>query len=123
MISRGAHQARKLYYTAIPHRFFVAAAARMQEMGIEVPQRYLERLEGPFGLPDGACTTDVDIKGYWETKYAAVRCHATQLHPDSIFATLPPEIMGDLQNWECFQLAASLVGDDDGGHDLFANLR
>ena len=118
-----AHQVQKLYYTAIPHRFFVAVAARMQELGMEVPQRYLDRLEGPFGLPDGACTTDVDVQGYWDAKYAAVSCHATQLHPDSIFATLPPEIMCDLQNWECFQLAYSLVEGDEGSHDLLAGLR
>jgi len=118
-----AHQAQKLYYTAIPHRFFVAVAKRMQELGIEIPQRYLDRLEGPFGLPDHACTTDVDVQGYWDAKYAAVRCHATQLSADSIFATLPREIMGDLQNWECFQLAASFVGSDEGSHDLFAGLR
>ncbi len=118
-----AHQAQKLYYTAIPHRFFVAAAARMQELGIEIPQRYLERLEGPFGLPDGACTTDVDVEGYWDRKYAAIRCHATQLSPDSVFATLPPEVMSELQNWECFQLAYSHVGGDGASHDLLAGLR
>jgi LmbE family N-acetylglucosaminyl deacetylase len=113
----------KLYYTAIPHRFFVEAAAKMMELGIEIPQRYLDRLEMPFGLPDGACTTDVDVQGHWASKYAAIRCHATQLHPDSIFAMLPAEVMSELQNWECFQLAASHVGDDDGSHDLFAGLR
>jgi LmbE family N-acetylglucosaminyl deacetylase len=118
-----AYQVPKLYYTAIPHRFFVAVAERMLELGIEVPERYLQRLDGPFGLPDGACTTDVDVRGYWNTKYAAVRCHATQLHPDSIFATLSPEIMRELQDWECFQLAASTVGGDEGSHDLFAGLR
>jgi LmbE family N-acetylglucosaminyl deacetylase len=117
------YQAPKLYYTAIPHRFFVAAAAKMAEMGIEIPQRYLDRLEGPFGLPDSACTTDVDVQRYWECKYAAFRCHATQLQPDSIFATLPSEIMSELQRWECFQLAASLVEGDEGSHDLFAGLR
>lgn len=118
-----AHQAAKLYYTAIPHRFFRAVAARMQELGMEIPERYLRRLDGPWGLPDEACTTDVPVADFWETKQAAVRCHATQLNPDSIFALLPPEIMRELQAWECFQLAQSRVGDDDGRRDLFEGLR
>ncbi len=33
----------------------------MLEMGIEIPERYLKRIEEPFGLPDEACTTDVHV--------------------------------------------------------------
>lgn len=121
------HQAQKLYYTAIPWRFFRSVAAKMQEMGIEIPERYLKRLEEPFGLPDEACTTDIDVQAFWDTKQAAVQCHATQLNPDSVFALLPPDIMRELQAWECFQLAESWVGEDrvldEGGHDLFVGLR
>jgi LmbE family N-acetylglucosaminyl deacetylase len=118
-----AYQAKKLYYTAIPQRFFRAVAEKIREMGLEIPKRYLDRLEGPMGLPDEACTTDVKVEDYWDTKQAAVRCHATQLKPDSIFALLPPEIMRELQGWECFQLAESCVGEDGDSHDLFAGLR
>lgn len=117
------HRARKLYYTAIPHRFFRAVVAKMQELGMQVPQRYLDRLEEPFGLPDEACTTDIYVKEYWEPKRAAVECHATQLNPDSIFAALPPDVMRELSAWECFQLAQSDVGEDGDGHDLLAGLR
>jgi len=116
------HQADKLYYTAIPRRFFRSVVEKMQEMGIEIPARYLERLDN-FGLPDEACTTDVHVQDYWSTKQAAVACHATQLSADSIFATLPPEIMRELQTWECFHLAESLVGEDGDSHDLFAGIR
>jgi LmbE family N-acetylglucosaminyl deacetylase len=117
------HQAQKLYFTAIPRRFFRAMAAKMQEMGVEIPERYLQRIDGPFGLPDEACTTDVYVHDFWETKRAAIECHATQLNPDSIFSMLPPEIMGELQAWECFQLAKTFVDGDEGSHDLFAGLR
>ena len=118
------HQAQKLYYTAIPRRFFVAAAEKMQAVGIEVPERYLHRLEGAFGLPDAACTTDVRVADYWDAKQMAVACHATQLHADSIFSMLPIEVMRELQRWECFQLARSYVGEDSAeGHDLFEGLR
>jgi LmbE family N-acetylglucosaminyl deacetylase len=116
------HQAKKLYYTAIPHRFFRSVAVKMQELGLEVPERYLQRLNGPLGLPDGACTTDINVQACWDIKQAAVQCHATQLNPDSIFALLPPEIMRKLQTWECFQLAKSHVGAEDS-HDLLAGLR
>jgi LmbE family N-acetylglucosaminyl deacetylase len=116
------HQAKKLYYTAIPRRFFRAAVAKMKELGIEVPERYRQRLEQPFGLPDEACTTDILVRDFWDTKQAAVHCHATQLNPDSIFAALPPEVMRDLQSCECFQLAESYVGEDGDNHDLLAGL-
>ena len=117
------HQASKLYYTAIPRRFFRALVAKMQELGLEVPERYLERQEMPFGLPDEACTTDILVQDFWEVKLAAARCHATQLRPDSFMALLPPEVMRQLQAWECFQLAETWVGEDEGRHDLFAGLR
>jgi len=117
------YQAQKLYFTAIPRRFFVAVAEKMLELGIEIPARYLERLDGPFGLPDEACTTDIDVQDFWDTKQKAVQCHATQLNPDSIFAALPPDIMRELQAWECFQLAESYVGEDGDSHDLLTGLR
>jgi N-acetyl-1-D-myo-inositol-2-amino-2-deoxy-alpha-D-glucopyranoside deacetylase len=113
------HQASKLYYTAIPSRFFRSVVEKMQELGLEVPERYLERMDN-FGLPDEACTTDIYVQDFWSTKQAAVACHATQLHPDSIFASLPPQIMRELQAWECFQLAETTVGEDQDSHDLFA---
>jgi LmbE family N-acetylglucosaminyl deacetylase len=117
------HQAQKLYFTAIPHRFFRAAVAKMEELGIEIPGRYRERLEKGIGLPDDACTTDVYVGDFWNTKVAAVQCHATQLNPDSFLAALPPEIMRELQAWECFQLAESFVGQDGDSHDLLTGLR
>ena len=117
------HQAPKLYFTAIPQRFFRAAVAKMKELGVEVPERYRQRLDQPFGLPDEACTTDIFVQDFWDTKQSAVQCHATQLNPDSIFAALPPEVMRELQTWECFQLAKSHVGEDEDSHDLFAGLR
>jgi N-acetyl-1-D-myo-inositol-2-amino-2-deoxy-alpha-D-glucopyranoside deacetylase len=117
------HQAKKLYFTAIPRRFFRAAVKAMKDLGIEIPERYEQHQDEPFGLPDEACTTDVYVQDFWETKQAAVQCHATQLNPDSIFAALPPEVMHELQAWECFQLAESAVGEDGDSHDLFTGVR
>ena len=76
----------------------------------------------PIGLPDEACTTDILVSDFWDTKQAAIRCHATQLQPDSTFALLPPEVMRELQSWECFQLAQSSIGEDKDSHDLFTGL-
>jgi N-acetyl-1-D-myo-inositol-2-amino-2-deoxy-alpha-D-glucopyranoside deacetylase len=117
------HQAQKLYYTAIPLRFFRAVAAKMVELGIEIPERYLKRVEEGLGLPDELCTTDIYVQDHWDAKRAAMQCHATQLSPDSPFAMLPVDIMRELWAWECFQLAESYAGDDQGAHDLFAGLR
>ena len=121
--SRQPYQTAKLFYTAIPHRFFRAVIDKLQELGREVPERYQQRRDGPFGLPDDACTTDVDVRDFWDTKQAAIQCHATQLNPDSLLALLPPEVMRELQTCECFQLAESTVDDEDGSDDLFTGLR
>ena len=117
------HRPARLYYTALPRRFFRAVVAKLQELGMPVPERVLQRLEGPWGIPDEACTTDVSVSDYWDTKRAAIQCHATQLKPDSFFALVPPDAARELQSCECFQLAESVVGDDGGSHDLFAGLR
>jgi len=117
------HRPHKLYFTAIPRRFFESLALKLQDMGLANDPRVQRFLSEPFGLPSEACTTDLEVQGVWEIKYAAWRCHATQLPADSIFTMLPPELMRDLQSWECFQLARSDVGPDDGRHDLFAGLR
>jgi N-acetyl-1-D-myo-inositol-2-amino-2-deoxy-alpha-D-glucopyranoside deacetylase len=117
------HRPAKLYYTAIPRRYFRALIAKLQELGMPVPERLLQRRDAPWGLPDEACTTDVPVVDYWDRKRAAMQCHATQLKPDSFFSVLPPDVARELQTHECFQLAVSTVGQDDGSHDLFAGLR
>jgi LmbE family N-acetylglucosaminyl deacetylase len=117
------YRPHKLYYTAIPRRFFESIILTLQEMGLADHPRVKAFLESPVGLPPEACTTDIEVHDFWEQKYASRQCHATQLNPDSIFAVLPAEAMRDLQRWECFQLARSDVGPDDGLHDLFAGLR
>jgi N-acetyl-1-D-myo-inositol-2-amino-2-deoxy-alpha-D-glucopyranoside deacetylase len=117
------YQPQKLYYTAIPRRFFRAVVAKLEELGMEVPESLRERRDLPLGLPDDACTTDIEVREFWEIKQAATRCHATQLNPDSIFAALPPEIMRELMARECFQLAESSVGEDGDAKDLLAGLR
>jgi LmbE family N-acetylglucosaminyl deacetylase len=115
------YQPAKLYGTAVPRRFFQAVAQRMVELGQGHHPRVQAFLHRPFGLPDDACTTDVMVSDFWDVKQAALRCHATQLNPDSIFAALPPEEMRQLQTHECFQLLESSVGPDAEG-DLLAGL-
>jgi LmbE family N-acetylglucosaminyl deacetylase len=117
------YRPRKLYYTAIPRRYFRAVIAKMEELGMPAPERLRQRLDGPFGLPDEACTTDISVLEYWDTKRSAIQCHATQIKPDNFFSLLPPDVTRELQAWECFQLAESGVGGEEGSHDLFAGLR
>lgn len=117
------YQPQKLFYTAIPRRFFRAVIVKLEELGIPVPERLQRRQDGPFGLPDEFCTTDVNVVDFWDTKRSAFQCHATQIKPDNFFSVLPPDVMRELQAWECFQLAESTIGGEDGSHDLFAGLR
>lgn len=119
----GAYQPKRLYFTAIPRRYFQAVIAKLEELAMPVPERLLLRRDAPFGLPDEACTTDIAVADYWDTKRAAIQCHATQIKPDSFFSVLPPHIMRELQAWECFQLAESTAGGEEESHDLLAGLR
>src|SRR5512136_793212 len=73
------YRPKKLYYTAIPRRFFLAVAAKMREMGLAEHPRVKRFMAEPFGLPDEACTTDIDVHDFWGTKREALQCHATQL--------------------------------------------
>lgn len=79
----------------------------------------------PFGSPDDAVTTRVDVHAWLDRKQAAMRAHASQVADDSFFFNLPPELTEAGFGVEEFAL---LEGDPHTGErgveeDLFAGLR
>ncbi len=98
------YQPSKLYYVAVPR-------SRFQALSIDLP-----------GTSDDQITTGIDVADFLDIKEQALRCHKTQLPPDSSFFS-----KDEMRNWwgkDYFVLAASQVGLPAGREeDLFWGLK
>ncbi len=80
----------------------------------DVAQGFIRR-----GIPESAITTRVDVQEFVDQKMEALRCHATQLGPDTMFAKIPEELRKNRMNVETFILVESREGRTDNETDLF----
>ncbi|HRQ00343.1 MAG TPA: mycothiol conjugate amidase Mca [Terrimesophilobacter sp.] len=71
--------------------------------------------------PDRA-TTHVEVGEYFDQRDAALRCHASQVAPDSSFFFWPNELQRAAWPWEDFELARSTIGRELPEDDLFAGI-
>lgn len=100
------HLPQRLYFTALPRRFFRGLAQRLKAMGFDLSR--FGNFDWEFmGVPDELCTTEIDVSAYLDAKQQAFQCHRSQLSPDSPFSLIPPEVQQDFMNTECFSLAGS----------------
>lgn len=78
-----------------------------------------------LGTPDGEITTRTDVRAYEEERRQAMRCHRTQIPPDSPFLKpLPEELAAEgIWGFEEFVRVRSLVAAPEKEDDLFAGLR
>lgn len=95
-----AWQPKKLYYTALPRRFFRAIAEGMRSMGIDPAVRG----EGweHRGMPDEVISTELDTGSVMDKKLNAFRCHRSQLSPNGLISLLPTEAMQHFMRIEYF---------------------
>jgi len=115
------HPVSKLYFRVLPEEH---VAGRSEE-----GRPAASMMDGvPFylvGYPRDEITTVIDVSDHLEAKMRGIRCHATQVRPDSSFVRAPDEAMR--QPWfrhEHYILAHSTVGRPEGVEtDLFAGLR
>jgi LmbE family N-acetylglucosaminyl deacetylase len=115
------HVPQKLYFTALPRRFFRGLAQRLKEMGLE--DRFADFDWESRGLPDELCTAEIDVSDYVDVKWQAFQCHRSQLSPHHPFSLLPREARWDFMSTECFSLAGSrLEPGQEPETDLFAGL-
>ena len=116
------HRPQRLYFTALPRRFFRGLAQRLKEMGLA------DRL-GDFdwesrGVPDELCTFEIDVSDYVDVKLQAFQCHRSQLSPGGAFSRIPLEARWDFMSTECFSLPGSrLEPEQKPETDLFAAVR
>lgn len=63
-----------------------------------------------FGVPDERITTAIDVSAYLDRKRAAMRAHASQIPPDSIFLSMPDEVFAAAFGTEWYILAGAPPG-------------
>ena len=111
------HSAR-LYYIAAP-----AARLRMRN------RLALARGEKPnfdpevLGTPEDKITTVVDVRKYLPRKMDVIKCHQSQIGPDSFFRSLPDEYREEALGYEYF---SCIEGCNTTGHretELFAGFK
>jgi len=97
-------QAKRLFYTAIPHSFFEDMRQQMIELGLDTQD--LAGFDDPkFLWPDEAVNVRLDVSHTVELKWQALQCHRTQFGPGNLFRRLPEERVKKLMSKEYFALA------------------
>lgn len=94
----------------------------MAELGMELPEQDpAEQDAMPFGLPDDAITTWVDVAEFGERKYEALAAHASQSE-NIFFLGLGVERFTQLMGVETFLRVQDSSGAALPENDLFAGL-
>lgn len=121
---------RKRYVHAFPQSRLLDFHRRMLEAGLASPfgEEAIDGLhEMPFGVPDDAITTTIDVRRWLDRKRAALEAHASQIGPESFFLNLPDDVGLELFGTEHFVLedgeVAAGAQPDGRETDLFAGLR
>ncbi len=97
-------QAKRLFYTAIPHSFFEDMRRQMTELGLDTQD--LVGLDDPkLRWPDEAVNVRLDVSHSVDLKWQALQCHRTQFGPGNLFRRLPEERVKKLMSKEYFALA------------------
>ena len=116
------HLAQRLYFTALPRRFFRGLAQRLKAMGFDL-SRFGDLDWESIGVPDELCTAEIDVSDYVDVKLQAFQCHRSQLSPNGTFSRIPLEARWDFMSTERFSLAGSrLEPGQEPETDLFASI-
>jgi len=97
-------QAKRLFYTAIPHSFFEDMRQQMTDLGLDT-QDLVDIDDPKLRWPDEAINVHLDVSHSVELKWQALQCHRTQFGPGNLFRRLPEERVKKLMSKEYFALA------------------
>ncbi len=92
--------ATRLFYSARPRGFRMHMAQRLREAGIDFPLPPPERRED--GVPPEEIHLELDLSEQVHKKMESLRCHFTQLSPDSPYWRVPKEVVADILGKEHF---------------------
>ena len=116
-------QPLKLYYMLWSKKRMVALAEKFKELGMELPWGE-ERLEMMANAPQEEVTTELDVAPWAHVRDDALRAHATQVDPTSVFwFGLPPEVAAELGHYDEYHLAFNHSGSEPPEDDLYAGIR
>jgi mycothiol S-conjugate amidase len=116
-------QPQKLYYTLWSKKRMTALAEKFKELGLELPWGE-ERLEMMANAPQEELTTELDVAPWSYARDNALRAHATQVDPNSVFwFGLPPDVVAELGHFDEYHLAHNHSGSQPPEDDLFAGIR
>jgi len=113
----------KLYYMLWSKKRMMAMAEKFRQLGLELPWGE-ERLEMMAQLPQEEITTEIDVAEWASVRDEALKQHATQVDPNSVFwFGLPPEVVADLGHYDEYHLAYNYTEAQPPEDDLFAGIR
>jgi mycothiol S-conjugate amidase len=116
-------QPLKLYYTLRSSKRSLAWAMKLKELGKQLPWDE-ERLELIANAPHEEVTTEIEVGGWANIRHEALKAHATQVDPNSVFwFGLPPEVERELGHIDEYHLAHDYTGSKLPEDDLFAGIR
>lgn len=110
---------RRLFYTAIPRGVFEEARRLLAARGLDTRELDAWLAQG-VGWPDDAVHVVLDVSKVWDVKWQAIRCHRTQLGPQTPFLSWPEDVRQALLSREYFALADPAAAADRPWDDLFA---
>jgi N-acetyl-1-D-myo-inositol-2-amino-2-deoxy-alpha-D-glucopyranoside deacetylase len=114
----------KVYSTAMPKSFLAKGLEYFRESGDDFFQGVETVDDLPFGVPDEVVTSTVRAPEHLQRKYAAMRGHRSQIDPNGVFFSMPPEIADDAYCQEFYVLLRGEAAGDREEHgwetDLFA---
>ena len=120
------YQPQKLYYTAFPRSVMSGLRAQAEQAGQSfAPGGDAATIPAEeMGTPDEVITTSIPLDDMlFEAKLAAMQAHRTQMGPEGIVQTLPPQVVRSWLGTERFVLAVPTGRPGDGSeHDLFAGV-
>ena len=112
----------KLYWTAFPRSRFQKYAEMAEKAEVEIPTPMKEFLKR--ALPDEVITTRIQVADLVDLKLDALRCHASQMSPNSFWNKIPQEIRREGLKVETLIRAESRVKPIEGvEEDLFAGIK
>lgn len=116
---------RKLYYTSWLARSQAQGLWRaLRERGLPIPFGDPDATEPPdWGTPDDMITAQIDVRDFVPAKIDALRAHRSQIKRDSMFLSLPDDLMREYMGVEGFRRARSRVDAPEREDDLFEGIR
>jgi len=114
------HQVQKLYHVAWTDRTWKQYQDAFKALRMTVD----EVVRSSVAWPDWSVTTTTDAHDHWETVWAAVQCHETQMGQYGVLAALTPEDHRALWGPQEYYRVLSLVnGGRTRERDVFEGLR